>query len=89
MSRICTKEFLELNGFNVHDRYIQFGVSDIFEYYNNQCLDYVNEVFCPVDNNGVATRSCNKKLKLPFCNSKLGMQTLLYVGPTTCNKLPQ
>ena len=52
-------------------------------------LDYVNEVFCPVDNNGVATRSCNKKLKLPFCNSKLGMQTLLYVGPTTCNKLPQ
>ena len=66
MSRICAKEFLELNGFNVHDRYIQFSVSDIFEYYNNQCLDYVNEVFCPVDNNGVATHSCNKNWNYLF-----------------------
>ena len=28
------------------------------------------------------------KLKLPFCMSKLGMQSLLYVGPSTWNKSP-
>ena len=27
--------------------------------------------------------SCNKKMKLPFCKLKLGMQSLLYVGPST------
>ena len=87
MSRICVNEFLELNWLNVHDRYLQFIVSDIFKFYNNQCPDYFNEVFCPVDDNGVATRCCNKKLKLPFCKSKLGMQSLSYVGPSTWNKL--
>ena len=88
MSRICVNEFLELNWLNVHDRYLQFIVSVIFKFYNNQCPDYFDEVFCPVDGNGVATRSCNKKLKLPSCKSKLGMQSLSYVGPSTWNKLP-
>ena len=38
MSRICVNEFPELNWLNVHDRYLQFIVSGIFEFYNNQCL---------------------------------------------------
>ena len=88
MSRICAKELLQLNWLNVHDRYLQFIVSDILKFYNNQCPDYFNEVFCPVDGNGVATRSCNQKLKLPFRKSKLVMQRLLYVGPSTWNKPP-
>ena len=67
MSRICVKEFLELNWLNVHDRYLQFIASDIFKFYKNQCLNYFNEVFCPADDNGVAMCCCNKKLKLPFC----------------------
>ena len=32
-------------------------------------------------------RCCNKKLKLPFRKSKLVMQSLSYVGPSTWNKL--
>ena len=81
-------EFLESNWLNVRDRYIQFIVSDIFKLYNNQCPNYFNEVFCPVDDNRVATRCCNKKLKLPLRKSKLGMQSLSYVGPSIFNKLP-
>ena len=81
MSRICVKEFLELNWLNVPHRYLQFTVPDIFKYYNNQCPDYFNEVFCAVDDNWVATLYCNKDLKLPFRKSKLGMQSLSHVGP--------
>ena len=87
MSRICVNEFLELNWLDVNDRCLQFIVSNIFKFYNNQCPDYFNEVFCPVDDIGVATRSCNKKLKLPSRKSKLGMQSLSYIGPSTWNKL--
>ena len=82
MSRICAKEFLELNWLNVHDKYQQFIVSDIFKSCNNQCPDYFNEIFCPIDDNGVPTR------KLPFRKSKLEMQSLSYIGPSTWNKLP-
>ena len=81
-------EFLESNWLNVRDRYIQFIVSDIFKLYNNQCPNYFNEVFCPVGDNRVATLCCDKKLKLPFRKSKLGMQSLSYVGPSIFNKLP-
>ena len=87
MSRICVNEFLELNWLNVHDRYLQFIVSDIFKFYNNQCPDYVNEIFCPVNVNGIPTRCCNKKLKLPFRKTRLGTQSLSSVGPSTWNKL--
>ena len=45
MSRICVKEFLELNWLNVHDRYLQFIVSDVLKFENNQCPDHFNEVF--------------------------------------------
>ena len=91
MSRICVNEFLELNWLNVHDSYLQFIVSDICKFYNNQCPDYVNEVFCPVDYNGVAMRSYNKKLKLPSRKLKFGRQSLSYVGtnsPITLRLLP-
>ena len=57
-------------------------------FYNNQSPGYLNEVFCPVDDNVVAMGSFNKKLKLPFRKSKLGMQGLSFVGPGTWNKLP-
>ena len=81
MSKICLNEFLELNCLN--NRYLQFIISDIFKFYNNQCPDYFNELFCPVDDNGVATLCCNKKIKLPFRKSKLGIQSLSYVEPST------
>ena len=82
------KKFLELDLLKLHDRYLQFIVSDIFEFYNNQCPDCFNEVFRPVDKNGVATRRCKKKLKLSFRKSKLGMQSLLYVWASIWNELP-
>ena len=66
MSRIFAKQFLELNWLNVHERYLQFIVSDIFKFYNIQCPDYFNDVFCPFDDNGVALRTCNKKLNYLF-----------------------
>ena len=51
-------------------------------------LTIFNEVFCLVDDNGVATRFCSKKLKLPICKPNSGMHRLSYVGPSTWNKLP-
>ena len=85
--RIWAKEFLELNWLNAHDKYLQFIVSDSFKFYNNKCPDYFNEVFCPFDDNGIATHFCNSKLKSLFRKSKLEMQSSLYVGLSTWNKL--
>ena len=87
-SKIHVKEFLLLNWLNVHDRYLQLIVSDIFKFQNDQCPDYFNKIFCLVGENGVITCSSNKKLKLPFRKTKRGIQSLSYVGPNTWNSLP-
>ena len=86
--KIRVKEFLQLNWLNVHNRYLQFIVSNIFKFQNDQFLDYFNEISCPVGENGVITRSFNKKLKLSFRKTKLGIQSLSYVGPNTWNSFP-
>ena len=39
-------------------------------------MSYFNEIFCPVGENDVITHSSNKKLKLPFQKTKLGIQSL-------------
>ena len=66
----------------------KFIVSDIFKFWNNQCPEYFNEVLCPVEDNGVATRPFNQKIEISLGNAKLGMQSLPYVGFNTWNKLP-
>ena len=50
-----------------------YNVSDIFKFYNNQFPDYFDEFSCHVDDNSVITRSSNKKLKLTFGKTKLGI----------------
>ena len=44
--------------------------------------------FCLVGENGVITSSSNKKLKLPFWETKPGIQSLSYMGANTSNSLP-
>ena len=87
-SKIRIKEVLQLSWLNFQDRYLQFIVSDIFKFQNDQCPDYFDELFCPVGENGVITRSSNKKLKLPFRKTKLWIQSLSYVGFNTWTSLP-
>ena len=48
------------------DIYLKLIVSDIFQFYNNQCPDYFNEFLYPVGNNELAMCCCNEKLMLPF-----------------------
>ena len=73
MAKTCVNEFLELNWLNVHDKYLRFIVSDIFKSYNDQCPDNFNNVFCPVEDNGVAT--CCKKQLYFFANTSMTSMT--------------
>ena len=70
-SKIHVKEFLQLNWLNVHDKYLQFTVSDNFQFQNDQCPDYFDDLFSPIGENGVITRSSSQKFKLLFQKTKL------------------
>ena len=68
---------------------MQFIVSDIFKFQNGQYPNYFDELFCPVDENDVITRSSNKKIKSIFPKSKTRNPKLILCGtPNTWNSLP-
>ena len=59
-----------------------------FNYFNEQCPNYLNEVFdVPVENN-FQLRGSFQKLKCPSRKTKTGQLALSYIGPTFWNKTP-
>ena len=66
---------------------IDISLSSIF--LNFKTINF-DELFCPVDENGVIARSSNKKLEervKPFRKTKLEIPNLSYVGTNTWNSL--
>ena len=51
-------------------------------------MSYFNEVFYPVGDNSVIAKIC-KKLKLPFPNTKLEIQSFSYWEPSRWNNHPE
>ena len=65
------------------------SLSPIFlSFTTNNFRDYFDELFSLVDEKSVITRPSNKKLKVPFRKTKLGIQNLSYAGPNTWNSFP-
>ena len=59
------------------ERFNQFINSIVFKYVNDQCPNYLNEVFQTVPENNILTRGSFLKLKCPFC-----------IDPTIWSKTP-
>ena len=66
----CKRVFTIKLGVEVHDKYLQFIVCDSFKCQNDQWPDYFDEFFCSVGEYGVITCSFNKKIRLPFRETK-------------------
>ena len=55
---------------------------------NNQCPNYLNEVFQAVPESNIQTRGSFLKLKCPFHKTNAGQMALSYIGPTIWSKIP-
>ena len=53
---------------------------------NNQCSNYLNEVFQTAPENNIQTRGSFLKLKYPFRKTNAGQMALSYTGPTLWSK---
>ena len=86
MTHISHKEFEILNWLPVNERFDQCIYSIVFKYVNNQCSNYLNEVFQTASENNIHSRGSFLKLKCPF--RKAGQMALSYIGPTIWSKTP-
>ena len=88
MTHISHKEFETLNWLPVTERFNQCINSIVFKYVNNQCPNYLNEVFQTAPENNIQTRGSFLKLKCLFRKTNAGQMALSYTGPTIWSKTP-
>ena len=69
-------------------RFKQYVNTFAFKYLNEQCPDYLNEVFNVAVENNFQLRGSFQKLKCPFRKTNTGQLALSYIGPTFWNKTP-
>ena len=87
-TQISHKEFATLNWLPVTERFNQWINSIVFKYVNDQCPNYLNEVFQTAPENNIQTRGSFLMLKCPFRKTNAGQMALSYIGPTICSKTP-
>ena len=88
MTHISHKELKILNWLRVTERFNQCINSIVFKYANNQCPNYLHEIFQTATENNIQTSGSFLKLKCPFRKTNAGQIVLSYIGPTIWNKTP-
>ena len=68
------------------ERFSQCINSIAFKYVNNQCPNYLYEVFQTAPENNIQNRGSFLKLKCPFHKTDAGQMALTYIGPTIWRK---
>ena len=86
MTHISHKEFETQNWLPVTERFNQCINSIVFKYVNDQCPNYLNEVFQTDPENNIQTRGNFLKLKFPFLKTNGCQMALSYIGLTIWSK---
>ena len=64
---------------------VLYAVYTIF--FTKNCPSYFDEIYVPLETNGVYTRSSYQKLNVPHRKTNVGQKVLSYVGPSLWNNL--
>ena len=86
LKHISHKAFQRLNWLPVTYRFKQCFNAIIFKYFNEQCPNYLNEVFDVAIENNFQSRGSFQKSKFPFRKTNTGELALSYIGQTFWNK---
>ena len=70
------------------ERFNQCINSIVFKYVNDQCPNYLNEVFQTAPENNIHTRGNFVNLKRSFRKTNSGQMVLCYIGQTIWSKIP-
>jgi len=86
-SSIKSTQFETINWLPIEERVSQYSVCNVFKFFAQQCPDYYDELFFPLENRIVSTRYSYQKLKLPRRKTNIGLKALSFVGPSIWNNL--
>ena len=79
--------FGKTNWFPIHERISQCSLCSIYKFFAKNCPNYFDEIYVPLETNGVHTGSSYQKLNVPHRKANVGQKALSYVGPSLWNNL--
>ena len=77
----------EKKWFPIHERLLQCSLCSTYKFFTKNCPNYSDEIYFPLETNGVHTRSSYQKLNVPHRKTNVGQKALSYVGPSLWNNL--
>ena len=86
-SSIKLREFEKINWLPVHERISQCSLCSVYKFFSKSCPEYFDELFFPLETNGIRTRYSYQKLNIPKRTTNIGQKALSYTGPFLWNNL--
>ena len=80
-SSIKSEDFEKINWLSIHQRISQCSLCSIYIFFAKNCLNYFDEIYVPLESNGVHTRSPYQKLNVPHRKSNVGQKPYLMLVP--------
>ena len=85
-SCIKPKDVERINWFPIPERMLQCSLCSVYKFFSNNCPDYFDEIYFPVETRGVQTRSAHQKLKgalkVPHRKTNIGQKASYHIGPS-------
>ena len=85
MHHISENEFRLINWLPTSKRVDQCINTITYNFVNNTCPYYLNEIFEFAPHCRIGTRNNFSKLKNPFCKTNTGQKAISYIGFSICN----
>ena len=86
-SSIKSEDFENINWLPIHERVAQCSLCSAYKFFTKNCLNYFDNIYVPLETNGVHTRLSYQKLDVPHRKTNVGQKSLSYVGPSLWNNL--
>ena len=86
-SSIKSKDFEKINWLPIHERISQCSLISIYKFFAKNCPNYFDEIYVPLETNGVHKRSSYQKSNAPHQKTNVGQKALSYVCPSLWNNL--
>ena len=82
-SSIKSEDFEKKNWLPIHVS--QCSLRSIYKFFTKNCPKYFDEIYVPLETNGVHTRSSYQRLYVPHRETDIGQKALYYVVPSLWN----
>ena len=71
-SSIKSNDLETINRLPIHERESQCSHCSMYNFFTKSCPNYFDEIYVPLETNGIYTRSSHQKLNVPHQKTNVG-----------------